>query len=314
MSSEDIVSVSIPMHVSGFWVPIIRNDYLSSGSLGAGLTLKPKASFAIRRSTKERICTLKLNDTCLDNLPLVNVINEVLDIKRLNVKIIGKSLGSLGAGLGLSASVAIAYSLAAILDRFGEVPTLNRAGAIAHVAEVKCLTGLADVIAEIYGGGLVIRIAPGAPGVGVIDVLPIKDNVVVLITFMDPLLKSRVTTPQMLIDRLKYFYRVGMEAYSKFIKNPTLENFLEVSRMFSESVGFLRGKVRDVITNVLNPFMKRGDVIGYYVKKSILLTVVNKYGYDKIIEALRSTGLNTLVASISTSGTQVFHGGRYENT
>jgi len=46
----------------------------------------------------------------------------------------------------------------------------------AHILEVKYKTGLGDVIAE-YTGGFVIRVKPGAPGVGVAYRVPVKERV-----------------------------------------------------------------------------------------------------------------------------------------
>ncbi len=304
------VKVRIPLHVSGFWVPIIRsNDYLNSGSLGAGLTLKPKALFRIRLTQMLRNnCSITLNGKCFDDLLLISVINKLLPIRNKEetnnaVLIEGKCIGELGIGLGLSAALAISYSMGRLI-KLRRLPTVLSAASVAHIAEVRCLTGLADVIAEIRGGGLVVRIRPGAPGFGEVDVVPLKDNIAVVIAYGTGLIKS-MSTPKMLSDRLSLYYREGLRAYSKFIREPSLENFLEISREFSVKVGFINDELKKILSNNLEPLMRKGYILGYFVKKSILLTVVDRNYVDDVIRVLNDIGLTTLVTEPSISGTEV---------
>ena len=303
------VKVRIPLHVSGFWAPIIRgNDYLNSGSLGAGLTLKPKALFRIELMQRLGVnCRITLNKVCFDEIPLIKVIDELLP--KVNkedndvVLIKGECIGELGIGLGLSAALAISYSIGRLIE-LRRLPTLLSAASIAHMAEVRCLTGLADVIAEVHGGGLVVRVKPGAPGFGEVDIIPIKDNIKIVIAYGTNLIKG-VTTPKMLSNRLDLYYREGLRAYSEFIREPSLENFLEISRKFSSKVGFINDELRKILSNSLEPLIRRGYVLGYFVKKSILLTVIDKNCIDDVINVLNNIGLTTLVTDPSISGTEV---------
>ncbi|WP_243669403.1 hypothetical protein [Vulcanisaeta sp. JCM 16161] len=83
----------------------------------------------------------------------------------------------LGIGYGLSAALTLGTALgAAVIKR----TQLIKAAQIAHMIEVKLGTGLGDVIAEYYGGGLELRLKAGAPGIGVIDRIPYPQDLMVV--------------------------------------------------------------------------------------------------------------------------------------
>ncbi|MCJ7559246.1 hypothetical protein MUO79_01345, partial [Candidatus Bathyarchaeota archaeon] len=84
----------------------------------------------------------------------------------------------IGAGFGSSAAGALGTALAmseALELRF----TYNQLGRIAHVAEVKCKTGLGTV-GPIMLGGCILSVEPGAPGIAVIDRIPIRDDYMIV--------------------------------------------------------------------------------------------------------------------------------------
>ncbi|MEM3924275.1 MAG: kinase, partial [Zestosphaera sp.] len=41
--------IKIPLHISGFWVPHVTNNPLTTGSLGAGITLEPPVEAEIKK-------------------------------------------------------------------------------------------------------------------------------------------------------------------------------------------------------------------------------------------------------------------------
>ena len=63
--------------------------------------------------------------------------------------------------------------------------TYNRLGRIAHVAEVQCKTGLGTV-GPLMLGGCVITVEPGAPGISIIDRIPISGDYVVVAGVFGP--------------------------------------------------------------------------------------------------------------------------------
>ena len=69
-----------------------------------------------------------------------------------------------GYGLGCSSAAALSLALA-LNEALGCGMPAEQAGRIAHRAEIRCRTGLGDVLAA-YHGGFEVRVRAGAPGVG----------------------------------------------------------------------------------------------------------------------------------------------------
>ncbi len=219
-------------------------------------------------------------------LGLLRTIDAIIDANnKYNVIIKGASIGDLGLGYGLSSAIAIAYSYAKLITESTRHPiSLTKASIVAHIAEVMNLTGLGDVIAETYGGGLVVRLRPGPPSIGAIDSIPLS-NVYVLICELRRAVKS---TPQMLIEGLNEQVKFGLIAYKNFIKNPSIESFLNEAYRFSKAVGFLTHDLDKRVKMVLKPYLRQGCVLGYYVKKSLLLILTEGECVNEVKTALGS--------------------------
>ena len=69
-----------------------------------------------------------------------------------------------GYGLGCSSAAALSLALA-LGQALGRGMRAEQAGRIAHRAEIRCRTGLGDVLAA-YHGGFEVRTRAGAPGIG----------------------------------------------------------------------------------------------------------------------------------------------------
>jgi pantoate kinase len=149
-----------------------------------------------------------------------------------------------GAGFGASGAGALgcAYALNAHFD-LGL--TANQAAAVAHVAEVTNRTGLGDVIGQ-NTGGLVIRLKPGAPGIGQVDripVLPLKVEYVV---------RGPISTKEVLSDQamMKAVNTAGEAALKDLLKRPTLRDFMLLSRRFTVQAGLASDWALDAIEAV----------------------------------------------------------------
>ena len=80
----------------------------------------------------------------------------------------------IGAGFGSSAAGALGAALV-LNEALGLNLTYNQLGRIAHMAEVKCKTGLGTVGPLLFGGcGLTLE--PGAPGIARLDRLPVSSD------------------------------------------------------------------------------------------------------------------------------------------
>jgi len=150
----------------------------------------------------------------------------------------------LGSGFGASGAGALgcAYALNAL---FGLGKTSNQIGAVAHVAEVVSGTGLGDVIAQNVGG-LVMRLEPGAPGIGSVDRIPVPSLRV------DYVVKGPLSTAEVLSDpgTMTRVNQAGEKALKDLIKKPTLDNFMNLSRRFANDTSLAEGWRTDAIEAV----------------------------------------------------------------
>jgi pantoate kinase len=148
----------------------------------------------------------------------------------------------IGAGFGSSAAGALTAALA--LSKALDLPlTYNQIGRIAHVAEVQCKTGLGTV-GPLMLGGCVLTVEPGAPGISVIDRIPISDDYVVVAGVL-----GSTPTKQVLAspEKRREVNRWGRKTLEAILAEPSLENFLACCLEFAESTGFMTHSVRQLV-------------------------------------------------------------------
>jgi len=147
-----------------------------------------------------------------------------------------------GAGFGSSAAGALGVAFA-LNKALNLNLTYNQLGRIAHVAEVKCRTGLGTV-GPLMLGGCVVTIEPGAPGYALIDRIPIpKDYVIVAGVFGSIPTKEILSSP----ERREAAKKWGRKTLEKILAEPSPENFLRCCKEFAEKTGFMTSRVRKLI-------------------------------------------------------------------
>jgi pantoate kinase len=145
----------------------------------------------------------------------------------------------IGAGFGSSAAGALTTALA-LSKALGLNLTYNQLGRIAHVAEVKCKTGLGTV-GPLMLGGCVLTIEPGAPGIAIIDRIPISTDYVIVAGVFGPTpTKEVLSSPEKRLAVNEW----GRKTLEKILSEPSLENFLACCREFAEKTGFMTERVR----------------------------------------------------------------------
>jgi pantoate kinase len=148
----------------------------------------------------------------------------------------------IGAGFGSSAAGALTTALA-LSKALGLNLTYNQIGRLAHVAEVKCKTGLGTV-GPLMLGGCILTIEPGAPGIAIIDRIPIStDYVIVAGVFGSISTKEVLASPEKRLAVNKW----GGKTLEKILSEPSLENFMSCCREFAEKTGFMTERVRTLI-------------------------------------------------------------------
>ena len=150
----------------------------------------------------------------------------------------------IGMGFGTSAGGALTAGLA--LSHAIRLPlTYNQIGKIAHIAEIKCQTGLGTVSSLTAIGGCPLVVEPGAPGICQIDRIPITPNYMVVAGFFqsNTLDKTVLAEP----EKRKTINHYGKKTLEKILDAPSLENFLACCWDFSEKAGFATENTRQLV-------------------------------------------------------------------
>ncbi|MCD4842433.1 MAG: GHMP kinase, partial [Methanosarcinales archaeon] len=147
-------------------------------------------------------------------------------------------------GFGVSGAAALATALAVNADH-GQGLTMEQATVVAHSAEVVNRTGMGDVAGQ-YTGGLVIRTAAGAPGVGAVKKVPV-DAMEVSWVCLGEIATSSVLDDKKNMERINI---LGQRALKALLKRPGLEHFMSLSRDFVFETGLVSPGVADAIEAV----------------------------------------------------------------
>jgi len=279
------VRAFVPYHITGFWFPVETGDPLTTGSYGAGIVLESGVVVEFPSSVG-----IELDPTsrlCMEILGVDPSVSRYMGIyERYRV----------GEGYGASAARSLAIAL--VCTALRGLSTC-RAGKAAHIAEVLMGTGYADVIAEFVGGGLVYRVKPGAPCIGIAESIPLPRLAIVT----SPL--GYMTTQEMHRVYGEAIRIEGMKAWNRFIEKPSLETFLEIAYSFSKAVGFLTTDLDEKVREALSKHLSKGMVLGYYVKKRVLTVVLEPSAVEDVVAALRVMGFETRVDWVGRKGIEV---------
>ena len=266
-------SVFVPGHITGFFTIENHEISLKNGSCGAGFLLSKGV-----RTTIDDADGLVINVNQGDS----TVIDEVLRILEIdtNFKITQDIQLPIGAGFGTSAASALSLSLA--LNDFLDLNYPKElCGQIAHMAEVNLGSGLGDVIAQT-GHGMVLRVEPGAPGIGKIESFE-HDVYVAWKSFGGIDTSSIIRDPH----HREVISDVGLKYLEFFEEKSSLRNFLDFSYKFSTETNLMSGEVKSLV-DYLN---SRDDILGSSM--AMLGNTVFAFAYDKsAFETLDIEGLH----------------------
>lgn len=273
-----------PAHITGFFeICDSAKNPLEMGSRGAGvcLSLGVETSVFLEESTKKKV-EVEVNGKKTSSFRVTEaVVNSLLDLAsrdhNYSVLVRHKIDVPISAGYGTSGAGALSTALA--LTKALKLPlTFTEISAIAHRSEIEHKTGLGDVISQSFGG-IVIRIRPGAPGIGVVDKIPTDPNLCVLSIAL-----RQIETKKLLADNWlrRKINEMGRIALRRLLEEPTVEKFLEVSEWFSGKVWCVDKNVLDIIK-----FLKKKVGLKYVIaKKGLIFSVVNKSEKKLLIERI----------------------------
>jgi pantoate kinase len=148
----------------------------------------------------------------------------------------------IGAGFGSSAGGALTAGLS--LSKALDLPlTYNQIGKIAHVAEVQCKTGLGTV-GPLMLGGCILTVEPGAPGISVIDRIPLSDDYVIVTGVFGAKPTKQVLASA---EKRREVNRWGRKTLEAILDEPSVENFMARCLDFAEKAGFMTARVRQLV-------------------------------------------------------------------
>jgi len=288
--------IMVPLHISGFWIPYFEPNPLLTGSIGAGIAVEPAVT-GVTRNEEEGII---LNERRIPE-DIVKELSRFTPHGIPPLKI--SSPVGLGLGYGLSSAISWIISISSLARLYctgkADEELMLKAGKIAHIIEVTYRTGLGDTIAQLLGRGLVVRFKPGAPGIGEVLSIDINDNIRIVTTSL-----ARMNTPEML-SRLGPKLKVcGRVAYSSFLKNESLTTFLSSAEYFSKCTGMAEALNED-LSKDLKTYERRGCLLGYFIKKGLLVCVCDASCSSEITSFLGSHGFSTKLFRPSFKGVTV---------
>jgi pantoate kinase len=205
---------------------------------------------------------------------------------------------SIGAGFGTSGAAALSLALA-LNETFELGMSKMEAAQIAHIAEVECKTGLGTVIAETYGG-IEIRTKPGAPGIGEVRHIQAKKDMIVACLSFGPLSTRKFLTDEAVRKRINEF---GGKLVDRLVEEPSVTNFMKLSRQFAENVGLITDKLR----GVLKASDKAGFVCSMPMFGESIFTITEKDSLPKLLKIFEKhgSGGKTIISEIDFEGARL---------
>jgi pantoate kinase len=232
------VRAFVPSHITGFFAARLHEDGGRAGSIGCGLCLALGATTSVEPAEETQVF---LNGA-KSPAPVSRYVVDRLASSPVRVSThlempSGSGFGASGAGaLGCAYAINASFDLGLTADQLG---------AAAHAAEVHSRTGLGDVIAQ-NTGGLVIRLEPGAPGIGRVDRIPVPPLRV------DYIVRGPISTREVLSDAgaVRAINQAGEASIKDLMKRPTLGEFMRISKAFTSRTGLASDWALDVIEAV----------------------------------------------------------------
>jgi pantoate kinase len=227
-----------PSNITGFFEVVEDKDPLRMGSRGCGLALEKGVNTEVSFADE---FIVEMNGVREEAPTTASV------LRRLAKKpVLVQSNFDVPIGCGFGASGAGALSTAIALDEmFVLVMSARELVTVAHLAEVENRTGLGSVM-SMYHGGLVVRKEPGIFGLEDVIKIPCKDIEISWVSI------GKISTKSVLEDKKikKKINAAGRKAMKDFLRDPTFENFMQVSRRFAYETELMSGKVKDAIEAV----------------------------------------------------------------
>jgi len=250
----------VPGHITGmFRIHDDSENLLHCGSTGAGFCIMAGTVTSVEMKKNERFeVEVRYNSELIDGPVTKAVIRKLVDDYELKckVRVHHDSALPIGVGWGASGAGALGTAIAAT-SLISKDITPYQAASYAHVAEVENHTGLGDVIAQ-FMGGFEIRHRPGPPGIGEITNLTYDEEYHVVLAGGIGLETGQVLTNDYQKTKINTF---GDRRITELMENPTVETFIDCSRLFSSETGLETSRVHSALVDLDSNEIKSGMVM-----------------------------------------------------
>ena len=289
-----------PAHITGFFkAELDGKEPNQLGSLGAGFSIQKgvKTIVNVRSKTEHDInnYTIKVKGFNTGDIRVSEyVLNEfLLDEKYFDVT--HEIDVPVGYGFGCSGAVALSLAIA-LNDALKYGYTKTKVAQIAHKAEIKCQTGLGDVLAS-YHGGFEIRTKSGAPGVGEVQRITPKEKLEVMIICFNP-----ISTKKFLKEKISLINGLGGKMVQKLVKSQDMDEFQDMSIKFAKYIHVITPKMNKVIKDLHD----NGIKCGIALFGETIFSLVPKDKKQKALEILKKYDDGIIITSrIDNSGARL---------
>ena len=289
-----------PAHITGFFkAELDGKEPNQLGSLGAGFSIQKgvKTTVNVRSKTEHDInnYAIRVKGFNTGDIRVSEyVLNEfLLDEKYFDVT--HEIDVPVGYGFGCSGAVALSLAIA-LNDALKYGYTKTKVAQIAHKAEIKCQTGLGDVLAS-YHGGFEIRTKSGAPGVGEVQRITPKEKLEVMIICFNP-----ISTKKFLKEKISLINGLGGKMVQKLVKSQDMDEFQDMSIKFAQYIHVITPKMNKVIKDLHD----NGIKCGIALFGETIFSLVPKDKKQKALEILKKYDDGIIITSrIDNSGARL---------
>jgi pantoate kinase len=289
-----------PAHITGFFkAELDGKEPNQLGSLGAGFSIQKgvKTTVNVRSKTEHDInnYAIRVKGFNTGDIRVSEyVLNEfLLDGKYFDIT--HEIDVPVGYGFGCSGAVALSLAIA-LNDALKYGYTKIKVAQIAHKAEIKCQTGLGDVLAS-YHGGFEIRTKSGAPGVGKVQRITPKEKLEVMIICFNP-----ISTKKFLKEKISLINGLGGKMVQKLVKSQDMDEFQDMSIKFAQYIHVITPKMNKVIKDLHD----NGIKCGIALFGETIFSLVPKDKKQKALEILKKYDDGIIITSrIDNSGARL---------
>jgi len=285
----------VPSHITGFFVPFFSEDLLKTGSTGAGVSLSSGLETKIRVMEGGDAIDVYLNgikgtkNSAPVSLNCINLIKERYPEYFTNKSILIEHESDVpvesGFGASASAALGICFSIKDLIRI-----SIEECIRIAHETEVKNLSGLGDVVAEVKGG-VEIRKTPGVDGI--IENIPANGLKVIGVNFGKKKTESVLKDP----EKMKIIEKCGTKLLNKLICEPNVERLMQCSKTFTYKTDIMSKQVLDLVEDLseVNSYDASGIMIGEGI-----FTFINEKDENKVLDKLIDIKGDIIVSHIAS--------------